>query len=206
MAYRKIGETVTDENGRAVINYTGTGAGKVDMIASYYEEDTSSIIVSVPYSVLDCITTTNTHDSWVISTNVAYEDLDNGVHFTGVNTNTDRAILKQTNNTYLNSNSDWCIDFKLSCANILAIYFKNGGEGTDITSASTGNLGIDYTTENTVKFTYDASTGKVTPNVNGVDKTALDISSITSDTVGFAFIDWQGDMDITITDFKIYPV
>ena len=193
-------DTVSTTNGVAIYSYSGTGAGKKEFYAKY------GTLVSETCNVLDCITTTNTHDSWVIGTNVAYEDLDNGVHFTGVNTNTDRAILKQTNNTYLNSNSDWCIDFKLSCANIMAIYFKNGADGADITNASTGNLGIDYTTENTVKFTYDASTGKVTPNVNGVNKTALDISSITSDTVDFAFVDWQGDMDITITDFKIYPV
>lgn len=33
MAYKKIDETVTDENGRAVINYTGKGAGLVELIA-----------------------------------------------------------------------------------------------------------------------------------------------------------------------------
>lgn len=51
MALRKIGEAVTDSNGNCIITYTGTGAGKIDMVAEY--TDGESIIQSETYSILD---------------------------------------------------------------------------------------------------------------------------------------------------------
>ena len=48
MARRLIGTAVTDANGEATITYTGTGAGKLDVVAE------SGTFVSEPYEVLDC--------------------------------------------------------------------------------------------------------------------------------------------------------
>ena len=49
MARRLIGTAVTDSNGEATITYTGTGAGKLNVVAE------SGTFVSQPYTVHDCI-------------------------------------------------------------------------------------------------------------------------------------------------------
>ena len=49
MARRLIGTAVTDSNGEATITYTGTGAGKLNVVAE------SGTFVSQPYSILDTL-------------------------------------------------------------------------------------------------------------------------------------------------------
>lgn len=53
MAKRLIGTGTTDNNGTATIQYTGTGAGKIDIVAEY--TDGESIIQSEIYRMLDAI-------------------------------------------------------------------------------------------------------------------------------------------------------
>lgn len=48
MARRLIGTAVTDSNGEATITYTGTGAGKLNVVAE------SGTFLSETYSIMDC--------------------------------------------------------------------------------------------------------------------------------------------------------
>lgn len=52
MGKRLIGTGTTDSNGRCTIPYVGTGAGLVNMVAEY--EDDEGIIQSKTYETLDC--------------------------------------------------------------------------------------------------------------------------------------------------------
>lgn len=63
MVRRLIGTAVTDSNGEATITYTGTGAGKLNIVAE------SGTFVSEAYEVLDCLwidkgTATEHKTSW----------------------------------------------------------------------------------------------------------------------------------------------
>ena len=78
--YNYLGYGVTDENGIAKLDhdaqgnplthsYTGTGAGKVDIVASLDSEIDESSLVSETYEVLDCYkfdngTTSDHNDIW----------------------------------------------------------------------------------------------------------------------------------------------
>ena len=54
VVYRLLGSGVTDANGVASVNYTGAGAGEMDLVASTSNPITSSSLVSETYEVLDC--------------------------------------------------------------------------------------------------------------------------------------------------------
>lgn len=55
MAYRLIGSAVTDSNGKAVYEYTGSGAGEIDFVASVDNPIGSSSLVSETYSIWDTL-------------------------------------------------------------------------------------------------------------------------------------------------------
>ena len=55
VTYRYLGSATTDANGRSKYNFTGSGAGEIDFIASLDNPITGSSIVSEPYSLLDAI-------------------------------------------------------------------------------------------------------------------------------------------------------
>lgn len=54
VVYRLLGSGVTDANGVASVNYTGAGAGEMDLVASTSNPITQSSLVSETFALYDC--------------------------------------------------------------------------------------------------------------------------------------------------------
>ena len=54
VVYRLLGSGMTDANGVASVNYSGAGAGEMDLVASTSNPITQSSLVSDTISILDC--------------------------------------------------------------------------------------------------------------------------------------------------------
>lgn len=142
---------------------------------------------------------------WSISTNVLQNKInDNKIQFTGVNTNTDRITMAPNNETlFLPLNQDWCIEFDMFTENIFAFYFLQSSNETGAIYTSTQIS--DFTIRYHVKFIYSASNHKITYYLDDNLKNTLDTSSFTNN-MGFRIVDWQGDVNLTTTNFKAYLI
>lgn len=113
MAYRKVGEAVTDENGRAVINYSGTGAGLIELIAETTID--GSIIQSEIYEVidgtfLDRAVTGQKNTNWTNpSSNIQEYIDDTGTLLTNSNT----SAMHYWANNYSEFNTGFAVEFDL---------------------------------------------------------------------------------------------
>lgn len=76
MARRLIGTAVTDSNGEATITYTGTGAGKLNVVAE------SGTFQSTPYPVTDCIVKEDSDVTASKTYNTTINDVDFYLEFT----------------------------------------------------------------------------------------------------------------------------
>lgn len=91
----------------------------------------------------------------------------------------------------------------MNSANILALYF------TQTVNSETGAVfGVYDTNFNKyiyVKIVYSTSNHNIKYYLDNTLKTTLNASSFTNN-IGFKLIDWQGDINISITDFKSYLI
>lgn len=140
---------------------------------------------------------------WAISTNVARNKInDNKIQFTGVNTNTDRITLTPNNTTlFLPLNEDWIIEFDSKMDNLLAFYFLQSSSETGAANIS-GQI-TDFTQEYHVKFIYSSTNKKIYYYLDDNLKNTLDTANFNND-MGFRVVDWQGDVNMFITNLKIY--
>ena len=140
---------------------------------------------------------------WVLTTNIARNKInDNKIQFTGVNTNTDRITLTPDNTTlFLPLNKDWIIEFDSKMDNLLAFYFLQSSSETGAVNTS-GQI-TDFTQEYRIKFIYSPTNKKISYYLNDILKTTLDTTSFNND-MGFRIVDWQGDVNMYITNLKIY--
>lgn len=218
--YRCIGKGTTDSKGIAHIThdcngnslgsnntgYTGTGAGLVNVIAS--TDPPSQISNDSNQSgrcdVFDCIhyvpCTSNTNN-WSKFPNVDATYSDEGVHFTA-NATGSQAVNFVGNSTYFDASNSYVFEFDFKTANTVQMTFlTDGGTRRHIYSDYSGG---HYNTWFNVKLIYNANTQKVTPVINGVAKTDVDLSSYDITVLGFSLADWQGDINCWIKDFKMY--
>lgn len=141
--------------------------------------------------------------SWSHSTNFrSYRNHDE-IHVLGVNTNTNRLGLIPNNNVlFLPYAEDWCIEFNFKSENILAFYFIQdlNDELNGSSSITYGN--IDFSKEYSIKFQYSHQNQTISYFMNNNLKVTLS-TSFTND-IGFRIIDWQGDMNITVYNLKVY--
>lgn len=128
-SYRYLGSATTNANGVATYNFTGTGAGKIDVIASLDNPITDSSLVSVPCSVLDTFFmdyksdgTKNTN--WTKSSSPT------------ITTNNGETTISSTSNGYYFSNQKITGDFEaiIDCKNITGNGVRIGFANTNSTS------------------------------------------------------------------------
>ena len=190
MALRKIGEGITDANGRFVMSYTGTGAGKLQLVAKYGE------VLSQTYEVIDCIY----YDGMTSDTNANYYF--NGNNGTTLSYATDNQALKITCGTGSGQNyvdlrtSNTALDLSVLLGQTVRVsvnlFGLNGkrvrfrGIGANSTLGTT-----DYLTADGI-FSFDVTIP------SGLSSVIFRIDPHT--------IDWTEGSTYFFKDFEIYPI
>lgn len=135
MDYRKIGETVTDENGRAVINYTGTGAGLVELIAETTID--GSIIQSEIYLIDDTefydLGTDSTHSMFATSSTMTINYGSEYCSLSETTSGTTGVVVTDTDH-YLPSDCVFEFDFMQvdGARNYAMIYIRNKANSSSV--------------------------------------------------------------------------
>ena len=204
MAKRLIGTGTTDNNGTATIQYTGTGAGKIDIVAEY--TDGESIIQSEIYSIMDYIF----YDTGVDGTkNTNWENYSNRL---GVVTDENGTILTgnaSSNGYYFANASDKFIFDEYTCEFIVVgtpsssvrWYHQNTSNSNE--NVFTFNTGWFNQTENLVKITVE--NGVATLIVNGTERGTTTLTLTAPYEIGFRIATGTSNT-ITYKNFKIYPI
>lgn len=204
MARRLIGTAVTDSNGEATITYTGTGAGKLNVVAE------SGTFVSEPYPVTDAFIMdtglTGTLNEYNIDTNVTVDS----DHSTGTllsNTMESSNARRIFNNNSIGSDgnditSAFCLEFEIvSCTGRTDFNFYQT-TGTNITDVfNTKNPAI----YNGCKVKIIHTGTKYTCYVDDVALTGLTNVSHTWNTGRFAFM-IKTSANIKYKNFVVYPI
>lgn len=206
MAYRKVGETVTDQNGRAVINYSGTGAGLIELIAETTIDGRT--IQSEIYSILDCgfydKATDNTKSSSWYNGNSALQ-----VNYSSNGTTLTNVDATATNRHYF-YNDPSISTVKLSgmytILNNSAIEF----EITDITSQievyltdGTNNKSVPISTTGLYKIVIDGE--NIHLFKDGVEQTLTGSVVMNGTNIRVSFLLNTTNESVTFKDFKVYP-
>ena len=183
MVKKLLGTAITDENGVATFTYTGTGAGKMNIVAE------SGGFVSETFVVLDTlfydgmITGNDNNSSWS-KTSCTFQVTDNGTVFTP-SANWGNASLP--NGAYY-SNIPLRIEFEVvSYQDVPRLYL---GRGVFAPLNATG------------KYVIEIYSDKITVTRDGGTPTTL--SAISNTTIGFSAP--NTDVRLTVKDFKIYPI
>ena len=109
-SYRYLGSATTDANGIAKYNFTGSGAGEIDFIASLDNPIVDGSIVSETYNVWDCLmydggTINNHNDNVWTSTWLPY--INRGDEYSTIERENAEAA------PYLTITGDICIEFDI---------------------------------------------------------------------------------------------
>ena len=202
MVRRLIGTAVTNSNGEATITYTGTGAGKLNIVAE------SGTFVSEAYEVLDCsfyddCSSDAKASSWYKSEGltVDYPTLYNATRIRNQNADTTSRYY------YLNSSS-------LNSDKIGGIYTVSVPCCIEFDVLSyVGTIGISVTdSTNAQRFPEISSNGHYKIIFNGTTfdfyKDTTKIASYTCGVgyVRFGFVLNAESEGIVIKDFKVYPI
>ena len=203
MALRKIGEGVTDSNGRCIIPYTGTGAGLLQLKGQCADGD--SIIQSGTCEVLDTIF----YDDGTSSESIWHKSRPSE---SSISIDTDGILLECTNassyawfipkinnsNILLSADTDYCIEFDAKVTNttsnycIFGIIGKNGFL-SDLFSSTGTFAHVKITIINReIKYYVD--------NVHKTKSNGIIVNE-TGDC-GFGI----KDGGITMNNFKVYPI
>lgn len=120
-------------------------------------------------------------------------------HFQGNGVNAAYVNLMVNNSNHeFDGTIDLIFDFDFLAKNSCSLYLvDNTGSRRDIFGVSSFNI------ENHYRWMYTASTGIVLVYINGEYSSSVDLSSYNFTTIGFQIVDWQGDLDCTLHDFKI---
>ena len=196
MARIKLGEAVTDSNGIAVFEYTGTGSGLMDVRA------VNGDVQSEPYPVIDC--------TWIDeATSGSYDTTKWNVYNASVSTGTSdgRTITGNTNNqfyTKINITDDFCIlvEAKTNNSNNYRLGFRIGSTNTILYCQNT-NTDFKYFRFKRIDgvFTMESST-------DGVNWTTETKSSSleSTDYVNFVFVLTASDSSVSYRNFRLYPI
>ena len=174
MARRLIGSGTTDANGKVTVSYTGTGAGKLQLVATCGE------VTSDSYDLIDAtfrdIGTSAKYTAWSGSSNMT------------VARDSETTLTPQgTFSTYYQNFTltDYMVfEFDVSITYSSATNFISFRESATARNNFTqGNLGLTSGQWSHIKLVIDNN--KITPYVDGVEKTA---SNITTDLNRFYFV------------------
>lgn len=190
----KIGEAVTDANGVAVYEYTGSGAGEMDVIAK------SGSVVSETYNVLDTIIYDNGFENdyndncWVTETNV---EVIHGADGTTVENKASGTAYRYANDGTV-GHYDFTtpvrieFDFELLTANV----------NCQIQMFDAKNNFFSSWITTTGKYVVDVNENEVTWAINGTAQTG---KTVTLGNFFFRFMMQSGNK-FKYSNFKIYPI
>ena len=218
--YRYLGYGVTDENGIAKLDhnpqgnplthsYTGTGAGKVDIVASLDDEIDDSSLVSETYSIRDGLLldhcTSEVTGRWYNYQNIlSIEYNNNGMTITKNEQNNtqrylywnDTAISTTKIGGYNTITTPMCIEFDCSAitGSIQLVFVDNASTPNQrfIEISNTGHYRIVLNGETVTVYCENTQVGS-SLSLNG---------SNTQFRMGFNV----ANESITIKDFVIYPI
>lgn len=200
MARRLIGTAVTDSNGEATITYTGTGAGKLNVVA---ESGTfqSEIYELIDATILDNATSSSYNDVWYNQQNAVNT---RGDTYSEITENGGTAILRLKSANSIDK-TNICVEFDVwqdgaTSNNFMS--FVNTTTSTYTGTYNLGNLNLQTETWNHIKLVID-SNGVVTPNGMTAQQKTL---SVNTDKMLFCFLT-NGDITIIrFRNFKVYPI
>ena len=144
MAKRLIGTGTTDNNGTATIQYTGTGAGKIDIVAEY--TDGESIIQSETYSIMDSkwydFGTDSTNNIWLNSSTMTVTYGDDCATLTETTSGTTGVLVTDSNHV-IQPNDVFEFDFMQVDGSTAysPIYIRNRTNGASLSNFSLYNIG-----------------------------------------------------------------
>jgi hypothetical protein len=133
MARRLIGSGTTDSNGRISVPYTGTGAGKIQLVA------VNGTLQSETYEVYDCkwydFGTDSTNNIWLNSSTMTVNYGDDCATLTETTSGTTGILVTDTNH-YIQPNDVFEFDFMQvdGSRNYAPIYIRNKTNGASLTS------------------------------------------------------------------------
>lgn len=153
------------------------------------------------YSVLDSIRyfdgTVNTGE-W--SGTVTATATNDGVHLTTSQQNT--FLLKNSSQLFVPTSEDFTIEFEGVINNVCTFYISTVNNSRGTTVGTLNPLSPVRTAH--YKFEWANGVMKFYINDDLIKTTNLDLSSVTY--CGICFTDWQGDLNIYLKDFKVYPI
>ena len=196
---RLIGTGTTDSNGQVTVTYTGSGAGKLDVIAECGD------LQSETYTLYDVlfkdIGTDTEYTDWTSLINMDIARTTESVLTPTDPTTSGAAYLTISSYTVpFNIEFDFCMDFTGNAGSgVLSIRQGTSSKA----SVSPNALGLTSGEYSHIKLTVTSTELKI--NVDGTDKTPL-----THDGVFNRFYIWQnGNMawqSIKYKNFIIYPI
>ena len=217
--YVYLGYGTTDENGECKLDhdangdsishsYTGTGAGKIDVVASLDSPSSisDSSLVSETYEVYDCIF----HDEMGTNTwhktnqTLVIESTNDGIKLTNDSTTSNYYAVPKINNSNisLDSSNDYVIemDFELNTEKTNDYFAQMGiiGKNVHLTPLFTNS---EINVFKHIKVTVINKQLKV--YINGVYNSSLD-QTITNNS-GDVSVGLHGG-SVTVKNFKIYPI
>lgn len=134
MARKLIGTAVTDENGRATITYTGTGAGQLNIVAE------NGTFQSETYKLIDGLWvdmgTSNNYSDWRTSPTI---DIAKNTEYTTISPKDSTIFSSRAVDLATGTN---CIEFDVNI-NVHTAFLSLRQNNTSVTNLSNEYLGID---------------------------------------------------------------
>ena len=187
MATRLIGSGTTDSQGKININYTGTGAGKLQLIAK------QGNLVSEPYVLIDGLFKDFGNTDWTSISNITRTTSSGEITLTPTDTFCTQYQTIPEDGTVFEF--DVCITYS-EATNFIS--FRSGS--TNKVAFTQGNLGLSTGVWSHVKLVIDGET--VTPTVDGVEKTSKTWDSTV--TRFYFVLDNNKNTNLKYKNFVIY--
>ena len=207
MAYRYLGSATTNANGVAELNFTGTGRGELDIVASTSNPPSGSSLVSETYSLWDTFTydggTTGTaNDIWDISKctlnrGTEYSEITETEEYGFIRTKQANAIPKDCIMEFDFMNVDGAVS-----SNVFGIYTDSLVYVTIINLGYLGNLSVGAWHHIKVKIENNRMTVTNTTNSTVYTKDL----TISTSKILFLFLTTGDTTKTRFKNFKAYPV
>ena len=203
MTRRLLGTGTTDSNGRVSINYTGVGAGKLQIVA------VSGTLESNTYELIDAIT----YDK---GTSTQYKDMWTGTDYTLTryadyseiteSTSGTSALMRNTGDYNVSNTGTIEFDFMQvdGPTNYSPIYIRTKTGGANVGNVNLNTLGESIETWFHVRIVFDGSSTAKIYTPNSPDGVSISLST-TYDSYGLAFSTPSSGMTtLRFKEFVVY--
>lgn len=199
VVYRLLGSGVTDANGVASVNYTGAGAGEMDLVASTSNPITQSSLVSETFELLDTLF----YDSGILNDPLVNNNWSSTTDFTRESDGTTyTATTWATRTIQVNSDENITLNSGLTIELDVTRITSGGGTLYVTVRDSTGFRNMSITGTGHWKIVCTDKVRKYKDN----GTTALQEESYNSSdaTVKIGLVGTSGSPSMKFKDFKVY--